>query len=153
MSGLPPFFTEEEFMRLSLGETDQTNLTANVLADLGLDSDTENNDELGIGNIDVNLDTLLDEDYVSCTNVVGSLLAASGTGFDATEPEASPVLPSGTGSNAYEPEGYPNQPSGTGFNATEPEVNPNQPSGTGYNAIESEVRPVLIYMMRLVRMR
>ena len=130
-------------MRLSLGETDQTNLTANVLADLGLDSDTENNDELGIGNIDVNLDTLLDEDYVSCTNVVGSLLAASGTGFDATEPEASPVLPSGTGSNAYEPEGYPNQPSGTGFNATEPEVNPNQPSGTGYNAIESEVRPVL----------
>ena len=67
MSGLPPFFTEEEFMRLRLGETDQTDLTANVLADLGVDSDTENNDELGIGNIDVNLDTLLDEDYVSCT--------------------------------------------------------------------------------------
>ena len=63
---------------------------------------------------------------VSCTNVVGSLLAASGTGSD-----------------AYEPKLYPNQPSGTGFNATEPEVNPNQPSGTGYNAIESEVLPVL----------
>ena len=79
----------------------------------------------------------------SCTNVVGSLLAASGTGFDATEPEASPVLPSGTGSNAYEPKVYPNQPSGTGSNATEPEANPNQPFCTGYNAIESEVLPVL----------
>ena len=111
-------------------------------AGLGLDgSDTENNDELGIGNIDVNLDALLDEDYVSCENVIGSLLAASGTGFDATEPEASPVLTSGTGSNAYEPEGYPNQPSGTGFNAAEPEVNPNQPSGTGFNATEPEVNP------------
>ena len=118
MSELPPFFTEEEFMRLSLGETDQTDSTANVLADLGLDSEFENNDELD--SIDVNLDTLLDEDYVSCTNVVGSLLAASGTGFDATEPEASPILPSGTGSNAYEPEVYSNQPSGTSFNATEP---------------------------------
>ena len=44
MSELPPFLTEEEFMRLSLGETDQTHLTAYVLADLGLDSETENND-------------------------------------------------------------------------------------------------------------
>ena len=43
---MPPFFTEEELMRLSLGTTDQTQLTANVLADLGLDSETENNDEL-----------------------------------------------------------------------------------------------------------
>ena len=55
-------------------------------------------------------------------SVVGSLLAASGTGSNANEPEASPILPSGTGSNAYEPEVNPNQPSGTGFNATEPEV-------------------------------
>ena len=33
-------------MRLSLGKTDHTDLTANVLADLGIDSETENNDEL-----------------------------------------------------------------------------------------------------------
>ena len=54
-------------MKLSLGATDSTDLTANVLADLGLDSETENNnDEL---DIDLNLDALLDEDHVSCTIV------------------------------------------------------------------------------------
>ena len=46
MSELPPFFTEEEVMRLSLGEADHTDLTANGLADLGLDSETDNKDEL-----------------------------------------------------------------------------------------------------------
>ena len=76
-------------------------------------------------------------------SVVGSLLAASGTGSNANEPEASPILPSGTGSNAYEPEVNPNQPSGTGFNATEPEVNLNQQSGTGSNANKPEVLLVL----------
>ena len=40
MSELPPFFTEE-VMRLSLGEADHTELTANGLADLGLDSETD----------------------------------------------------------------------------------------------------------------
>ena len=46
MSELPPFFTEEEVMGLSLGEADHTDLTANGLADLGLDSETDNKDEL-----------------------------------------------------------------------------------------------------------
>ena len=54
-------------MKLSLGETDYTDLTANVCADLGLDSETEiNNDEL---DIDLNLVALSDEDHVSCTIV------------------------------------------------------------------------------------
>ena len=63
MSELPPFFTEEELMKLSLGETDYTDLTANVLANLGLDSETENNNEEH--DIDLKLDAFLDEDYVS----------------------------------------------------------------------------------------
>ena len=33
-------------MRLSLGEADHTDLTANGLADLSLDSETDNKDEL-----------------------------------------------------------------------------------------------------------
>ena len=67
MSELPTFFTVEEFMKLSLGETDYTDLTANVFADLGLDSETENNnDELDIA---INLDALSDEDHVFCTIV------------------------------------------------------------------------------------
>ena len=67
MSELPPFFTEEEFMKLSLGETDYNDLTANLLADLGLDSETESNND-GL-DIDLNLDALLDDNHVSCTIV------------------------------------------------------------------------------------
>ena len=50
-------------MKLSLGETDYTVLTVNVLANLGLDSETENNNEEH--DIDLKLDAFLDEDHVS----------------------------------------------------------------------------------------
>ena len=104
-------------MKLSLGESDYTDFTTNVLANLDLESENKNNEEI---DVDLNLDALLDEDNATSTSV-GSILAVTATGSNAYKPEASSLLPSGTGCNAYEPEVNPElmlllQPSGTGFN-------------------------------------
>ena len=82
-------------MKLSLWETNYTVLTANFLANLGPDSETENNN--AEHDNDSKLDVFLDEAEVNPNQ-------PSGTCVNATEPEVSPNQPSGTGSNANEPE-------------------------------------------------
>ena len=87
-------------MKLSLGESDYTDFTTNVLADLDLESENKNNEEI---DVDLTLDALLDEDNAIGTSV-GSILAVSATGSYAYEPEVNPELllllqPSGTGFN------------------------------------------------------